>query len=104
VAGLLPIRLLGELISTGTLLAFGAVCAAVIRMRLRQPERERPFRAPYWRVTAALGIASCVFLLVSMGAFAIARIAVWQLIGLLILGVSMILGRLERNRVRASMP
>jgi basic amino acid/polyamine antiporter, APA family len=104
VAGLLPIRLLGELISTGTLLAFGAVCAAVIRLRLREPERERPFRAPYWQVTAALGIASCVFLLVSMGTFAIARIAVWQLIGLLILGGSMILGRLERNKVRALVP
>jgi basic amino acid/polyamine antiporter, APA family len=71
VAGLLPIRLLGELISTGTLLAFGAVCAAVIRLP------ERPFRAPYWQVTAALGIASCAFLLVSMGTFAFARIAVW---------------------------
>jgi APA family basic amino acid/polyamine antiporter len=102
VAGLLPIRLLGELISTGTLLAFGAVCAAVIRLRLLQPERERPFRAPYWQVTAALGIASCAFLLVSMGTFAFARIAVWQLIGLLILGGSVILGRLERKKERAS--
>jgi APA family basic amino acid/polyamine antiporter len=53
VTGLLPIKLLGELISTGTLLAFGTVYAAVIRMRLREPARERPFRAPYWRVTAA---------------------------------------------------
>jgi basic amino acid/polyamine antiporter, APA family len=100
VAGLLPIKLLGELISTGTLLAFGTVCAAVIRMRLREPERERPFRAPYWQVTAALGIASCVFLLASMGRFAIARIAVWQLVGLFILGGSVIVGRLE-SRSRA---
>jgi len=101
VAGLLPIKLLGELISTGTLLAFGAVCAAVIRMRQRQPDRERPFRAPYWQVTAALGIASCAFLLVSMGAFAIARITAWQLIGLLVLGGSAIIGRVQRRRVHS---
>lgn len=104
VAGLLPVKLLGELISTGTLLAFGAVCGAVIRMRIRQPHRERPFRAPYWRVTAALGIASCVFLLVSMGRFAIVRIAVWQVVGLLTLGGSGLLGRLERIKVPASEP
>jgi hypothetical protein len=39
---------------------------------------------------------------VSMGTFAFARIAVWQLIGLLILGGSVILGRLERKKERAS--
>ena len=98
VAGLLPIRLLGELVSTGTLLAFGTVCAAVIRMRLSQPNRERPFRVPYWPVTAALGIASCVFLLVSMGPFVIARITIWQLVGLLILGGSVTLGRSSISR------
>lgn len=88
IAGILPIRLLGELISTGTLLAFAAVCAAVIRMRVSQPQRERPFRAPYARVTASLGIASCVFLLVSMGASALLRITLWQLVGLLVLAAS----------------
>jgi len=103
VAGVLPISLLGELVSTGTLLAFGAVCAAVIRMRLRQPERERPFRVPYWQASSTLGIASCVFLLLSMGTFAIARIASWQLVGLLILGGSALLGRLEKNTVRESL-
>jgi basic amino acid/polyamine antiporter, APA family len=84
------------------LLAFGAVCAAVIRMRLRQPERERPFRAPYWQVTSTLGIASCVFLLLSMGTFVIARIASWQLVGLLLLGGVALLSRLEKNTVRES--
>jgi basic amino acid/polyamine antiporter, APA family len=96
VAGVLPIKLLGELISTGTLLAFAAVCAAVIRMRMVHPARHRPFRAPYWKVTAALGIASSLFLLISMGSFALARITAWQLIGLLVLGASAWLRRPER--------
>jgi len=96
VAGVLPIKLLGELISTGTLLAFGAVCAAVIRMRLAHPDRNRPFRAPYWKLTASLGIASCLFLLVSMGPFALARITAWQVIGLLVLGGSAIFGGMKK--------
>jgi len=87
VAGFLPIGLVGELISTGTLLAFAAVCATVVWLRWRQPERVRAFRIPCWWVTAPLGIASCLFLLVSMGRFALARIAVWQTVGLLVLAV-----------------
>ena len=88
VAGFLPISLLGELISTGTLLAFGTVCAAVIRLRMVQPDRARPFRVPFWRVTAPLGIASALFLLVSMGWFAVARITAWQIVGLVLLAVT----------------
>jgi APA family basic amino acid/polyamine antiporter len=94
IAAVLPIKLLGELISTGTLLAFAAVCAAVIRLRLAQPQRQRPFRAPYWAITAVLGIASCLFLLVGMGLFALERILAWQAVGLLVLaGSSLMLVR-----------
>lgn len=85
VAGFLPISLLGELISTGTLIAFATVCAAVIRMRLSQPSRDRPFKVPAWPLIAALGVLSSLFLLSSMGAYAMARIAAWQVIGLVVL-------------------
>ena len=91
-AGFLPIGLVGELISTGTLLAFAAVCATVLWLRWRQPERVRSFRVPYCWVSAPLGIASCLFLLISMGNFALARIALWQAVGLLILA-ALALGR-----------
>lgn len=85
IAGVFPIALLGELISTGTLLAFATVCAAVIHLRRTQPERSRPFRVPLWPVVATLGIASALFLLASMGWYAVARIAAWQAIGVGIL-------------------
>lgn len=85
VAGFLPIQLLGELISTGTLLAFAFVCAAVIRLRISQPDRPRPFRTPVWPLTAGLGIAACLFLLSAMGWFALGRILVWQAVGAVIL-------------------
>jgi APA family basic amino acid/polyamine antiporter len=85
VAGIAPVALLGELISAGTLLAFGAVCASVIRLRLKEPSRERRFGAPFWPVTASLGIASVLFLLWGMGWSALLRIAIWQLLGLAII-------------------
>ncbi|MFZ4690728.1 MAG: APC family permease [Polymorphobacter sp.] len=93
VAGFLPISLLGELISTGTLIAFATVCAAVIRLRLVASGRARPFRVPLFWVTASLGIAACLFLLFSMGGFAIARIAAWQAAGLAVLGAAALLRR-----------
>jgi APA family basic amino acid/polyamine antiporter len=85
VAGFLPISLIGELISTGTLIAFATVCAAVIQLRLTMPSQERPFRVPLWQVIAPLGIATSLFLLVSMGWASIARIVAWQCVGGLVL-------------------
>jgi APA family basic amino acid/polyamine antiporter len=81
VAGIMPINLLGELISTGTLTAFIAVCAAVIALRLRDPYRVRPFSVPYWRVIPALGILSCLFVFASLGLPAIERVLAWQAVG-----------------------
>lgn len=85
VAGFLPISLLGELISTGTLIAFATVCASVIRMRLAEPKRERPFSVPAWPVIATLGVLSSLFLLSSMGGYALARILAWQVVGVVVL-------------------
>jgi len=46
IAALLPIDVLGDLISLGTTLAFAIVCAAVMRLRALEPARMRPFRVP----------------------------------------------------------
>lgn len=46
-AGLLPINLLGDLISLGTATSFAIVCFAVIWLRNTRPEMERPFRVPF---------------------------------------------------------
>lgn len=87
-AAVLPINLLGELVSTGTLLAFAMVCAAAFALRLREPQRHRPFRVPFWPLTTSLGVLSCVFLLLSMDWQALVRILVWQLIGLAVLAIT----------------
>lgn len=81
VSGVLPIALLGELISTGTLLAFAVVCAGVISLRRREPDRPRPFRTPLWQFVAPAGIVTCIALLASMGSEAMLRVLAWQVAG-----------------------
>ena len=46
IAALTPIKLLGELVSIGTLFAFAVVCGAVLYLRRHQPDLPRPFRCP----------------------------------------------------------
>jgi basic amino acid/polyamine antiporter, APA family len=84
VAGLVPIGVLGELVSIGTLLAFGLVCAIVPILRRTQAERARPFRVPAADLTAGLGILSCLALMASLPPETWIRLAVWLAVGLAI--------------------
>jgi APA family basic amino acid/polyamine antiporter len=45
-AALLPITILGDLVSLGTAFAFGIVCVSVLWLRKTRPDMHRPFRAP----------------------------------------------------------
>src|SRR4030042_6098517 len=44
IGGMIPISILGELVSIGTLLAFIIVCISVLVLRKAKPDIERPFR------------------------------------------------------------
>ncbi|WP_430911803.1 amino acid permease [Methylobacterium sp. sgz302541] len=81
VAGLVPIDVLGELVSIGTLLAFIVVCASVLVLRRREPERPRPFRVRGAPLVAALGIASCLALMAGLPGDSWLRLAVWLALG-----------------------
>jgi APA family basic amino acid/polyamine antiporter len=83
-AGLLPIGLLGELVSIGTLLAFAIVCAGVLVLRYTEPERVRPFRTPLVPFVPALGILACVYLMAGLPVDTWARLIVWMVLGLAI--------------------
>jgi APA family basic amino acid/polyamine antiporter len=45
-AAVLPISILGDLVSLGTATAFGIVCLSVMYLRSTRPDLERPFRVP----------------------------------------------------------
>ena len=83
-AGLLPIGLLGELVSIGTLLAFAIVCGGVFVLRFTDPQIRRPFKTPAFWLVCPLGIFFCLWLMYGLPPDTWARLIVWLLIGLVI--------------------
>lgn len=70
-AALLPISLLADLVSLGTICVFSVVAIAVMKLRTTHPELERPFKVPFggvrvggiWiGVVPVLALAACVLM------------------------------------------
>ncbi|KAJ3215337.1 hypothetical protein HDU67_000552 [Dinochytrium kinnereticum] len=88
-AGCFPIDILAELSSVGTLFAFFLVSAAVIVLRVREPERHRPYRIPGGKIGAfvfpTLSMAMIILLLAKGSTVAtVLRVGAWLLIGLVV--------------------
>jgi APA family basic amino acid/polyamine antiporter len=84
VAALVPIDVLGDLVSIGTLLAFLIVCTGVLVLRRTHPDVERPFRVPHVEIIAPLAIVSSLALMATLPATTWIRLGVWLVIGLTI--------------------
>ena len=84
VAAFVPIEVLGEMVSIGTLLAFVLVCGSVIYLRRSDAFVRRPFRVPGVPVVPLLGIAFCLLLMAGLPWETWLRLVVWLVIGLAI--------------------
>lgn len=84
IAGLLPIGLLGELVSIGTLMAFSIVCLGVLILRRTKADWPRAFRAPLIWPVAICGIGGCSYLMYTLPGDTWIRLAVWLAIGMIV--------------------
>ena len=73
-----------DLTNIGTLFAFALVCAGVLVLRVKEPERHRPFRVPFVWVIAPLGVAACLFIMVGLPYQAWERFGLWLVIGIVL--------------------
>jgi APA family basic amino acid/polyamine antiporter len=83
-AALLPVGQLADISNSGTLFAFFMVSVAVLVLRIREPNRARPFRTPWVWVVAPLSAVGCIALYFNLPIEAMLVLPVWGGIGLLI--------------------
>ena len=83
-AAFVPGSVAGDLTSIGTLLAFVLVCVGIMILRKKDPDRPRPFRAPFVPLFPILGILVCGAMIGSLGASTLLTAFGWMIFGLCI--------------------
>jgi APA family basic amino acid/polyamine antiporter len=83
-AGILPISILGELVSIGTLLAFVIVCISILVLRKTSPGLKRPFRTPFVPYVPILGALICFVQMAALPFETWLRLIIWMGIGFII--------------------
>lgn len=82
VAALTPISKVSEMCSMGTLLAFAMVCVAVMILRVKKPDLERPYRTPAVYLVGSLGVGFNLFLMYFVRKETWIAFIIWGIIGI----------------------
>jgi APA family basic amino acid/polyamine antiporter len=83
-AGFLPIKMLEEMVSIGTLMAFVMICASVLQLRITRPELTRPFRCPALFLVAPLGVFVNLAMMAFLPLDTWLRLVSWLALGMVI--------------------
>jgi APA family basic amino acid/polyamine antiporter len=84
VAAVTPINNISEMCSMGTLLAFSMVCLAVLILRKREPNLERPYRTPMVNIIAPLGVLFNIFLMTQVRIHTWYAFIIWGTLGVIV--------------------
>src|SRR5438477_181179 len=80
----MPIGILGELVSIGTLMAFVIVCAGVWMLRRTDPELPRPFKTPLVPFVPIMGALISLLMMAGLPGDTWLRLIIWLIIGMVI--------------------
>jgi APA family basic amino acid/polyamine antiporter len=80
--GFLPGDITGNMTNLGTLFAFVLVCIGIWIMRKKNPNYERPFRAPLVPLVPILGVIFCLTMIISVDSTSKIAAGSWMVIGL----------------------
>lgn len=83
-AAFVPGHVAGDLTSFGTLFAFVLVSIGVWILRVKNPNIERPFKAPLVPVVSTLGALICTLMIVGLDAQTLKVAFIWMGIGLVV--------------------
>ncbi|MGH9557139.1 MAG: amino acid permease [Terriglobales bacterium] len=83
-AAMVPIGILGQLVSIGTLLAFVIVCAGVMVLRKRRPDLKRPFKTPWVPFVPIMGIVISFLMMAALPWDTWLRLLIWLALGMMI--------------------
>jgi APA family basic amino acid/polyamine antiporter len=81
IAGFLPLSEIASLANAGTLAAFIATACAVMVLRRRAPDLERPFVTPLVWVIAPAAVLGCLYLFTSLSATTMKFFFAWNALG-----------------------
>jgi APA family basic amino acid/polyamine antiporter len=71
-----------DLTNIGTLFAFILVCIGIIILRVRDPQRPRAFKVPFYPVIPIMGVLSCIYLMHGLPTITWIRFAAWLVVGM----------------------
>ncbi len=84
-AAVFPVGMLADISNSGTLFAFFIVASGVMILRVKEPNRARPFKTPFVWVVGPLAMAGCALLFMSLGwEPTIKYFLIWAVIGLIV--------------------
>lgn len=84
VAAVTPIDKVSEMCSMGTLLAFSMISLAVVVLRVKQPQLDRPFRTPALYIVGPLGAAFNIALMFFVRPDTWIAFLIWSTLGVIV--------------------
>lgn len=84
VAAVTPIDKVSEMCSMGTLLAFSMISLAVVVLRVKQPQLDRPFRTPALYIVGPLGAAFNIALMFFVRPDTWVAFIIWSTLGVIV--------------------